>query len=193
MKLKHLLTVALALSFGATGQVFAADYVIDTKDNHAFVTFKASHLGYSYIMGRFNNFKGSYTFDADSPSASSINVTIDAASLDTNHPERDKDLRSANFFDAGKYPTITFNSTSYEAGSGGTGSGSDAVLKGDLSMHGVTRSVAIDVKMLGEGKDPWGGYRSGFEGRVTVAADDYGLPGWVGDIEIYLSFEGVRQ
>ena len=148
-------------------------------------------------VGRFNDFKGSYTFDADSPSASSINVTIDAASLDTNHPERDKDLRSANFFDAGKYPTITFNSTSYEAGSGGTGSGSDAVLKGDLSMHGVTRSVAIDVKMLGEGKDPWGGYRSGyrsgFEGRVTVAADDYGLPGWVGDIEIYLSFEGVRQ
>jgi len=187
MKLKHLLTIALALGFGATGQVFAADYIIDTK-GHAFVTFRASHLGYSYIMGRFNDFSGSYTFDADSPSDSSIQVTIDADSVDTNHAERDKDLRSANFINTGKYPTITFNSTSYEAG---TGDG--ALLTGDLSMHGVTKSVAIDVNVIGEGKDPWGGYRSGFEGTVTVAAGDYGLPSWVGDIEIYLSLEGVRQ
>ncbi len=189
MKMKRLFATVLAFGLsGVAGQVYAADYNIDKKGQHAFVTFKVSHLGYSYIMGRFNNFDGSFKFDANNPSASNTGVTINVDSIDTNHAERDKHLRSADFFNADKYPVITFNSTSYEAGSGG-----NAVLKGELSIRDVTRPVSIDVKHIGEGKDPWGGYRSGFEGSVAVSSSDYGLPDWVGNIDIYLSIEGVRQ
>ena len=163
--------LALAVALVA-GPVSAADYAIDKKGQHAFVTFKASHLGYSYIIGRFNDFDGSFTHDASNPSASKVNVVIQAASIDTNHAERDKHLRSADFFDVAKYPTITFDSTGYVAGANGD------MLKGTLSMHGVTKDIEIAVSQIGEGKDPWGGYRNGFEGNIVLKAADYGMPAW---------------
>jgi len=165
----------------------SADYVIDVSGQHAFVTFKASHLDYSYIMGGFNKFEGSFTHDADDHSASKVSVTIDANSLDTNHGERDTHLRSADFLDVEKYPTITFESTGY--------SEDDSIgkLSGNLTMHGVTKSIVIDVQHIGEGDDPWGGYRSGFSGSVDLTASDFGLPGWVGILQIELNIEGVRQ
>ena len=164
-----------------------ADYVIDKQGQHAFVTFKASHLGYSYIIGHFESFEGSFSHDASNPANSKASVTIEARSLDTNHAERDKHLRGDEFLDVGKYPTITFESVAY---SGGANAGK---LTGNLSLHGVTRSVVLDVTQIGEGKDPWGGYRSGFQGNVVLSAKDFGLPEWVGDVEVELIVEGVRQ
>ena len=149
---KYILGTALALGLALSTSAMAADYVIDKKGQHAFVIFKASHLGYSYIIGRFNDFDGKFSHDADNPAKSSVNVTINAKSVDSNHAERDKHLRSGDFLDVDKYPTITFNSTGFDG----------STLKGDLNLHGVTKNVAIDVKQIGEGKDPWGGYRSGF-------------------------------
>ncbi len=177
----------MALGMMSAAPLMAAEYVIDREGQHANVNFRASHLGFSYITGRFNDFEGSFSHDPSNPSASKVSVTINASSLDTNHAERDKTLRSDEFFDVAKYPTISFESTAYMAGSGGD------KLMGDLTIHGVTHAVTIDVKQVGEGPDPWGGYRSGFEGSVMVTASDYGLPEWVGDIEILLNVEGVRQ
>ena len=187
MKSKLLLSAAFAASMVMAGAASAADYVIDKKGQHAFVTFKVSHLGYSYIIGRFNDFDGKFSHDADNPGASKAEVTINTKSVDTNHAERDKHLRSGDFLEVDKYPTMTFKSTGYESGASGD------TLKGDLTLHGVTKSVAIDIKHIGEGKDPWGGYRSGFQGDVTLKASDYGMPDWVGNIEVELNIEGVRQ
>lgn len=183
MKVKALLGSVMALGLSLSHIAQAADYIIDKEGQHAFVSFKASHLGYSYIVGRFNDFDGQFSHDADNPGASSVNVTINTKSLDTNHAERDKHLRSSDFFDVEKYPTITFVSTNYDGN----------VLKGDLTMHGATQNVAIDIEQIGEGKDPWGGYRSGFEGNITLKASDFGMPDWVGDVSVELIIEGIRQ
>ena len=187
MKVKSLISFLVTLTVIFSAQLMAADYVIDKKGQHVSVLFKASHLGFSYNIGRFNAIEGTFSHDKSNPGASKVSVVIDAKSVDTNHAERDKHLRSDDFLDVAKYPEITFESTSYSAGSNGD------TLKGNLSLHGVTKEVAIAVNHIGEGKDPWGGYRSGFEGEVTISAADYGLPEWVGDIKIDLIVEGIRQ
>ncbi len=187
MKKNIVVTLVAGLSISLFNGLMAADYKIDAKGQHVAVIFKANHLGYSYNVGRFNTVDGRFSYDKAAPSASKVNVVIDAKSLDSNHAERDKHLRSDDFFNVAKYPTITFDSTSYTASSSGD------VLKGNLTLHGVTKEVEIAVRHIGEGKDPWGGYRSGFEGEVIINAADYGMPKWVGDVEVDLIVEGIRQ
>ena len=177
--------IVIVFTFFA-GPALAANYKIDTEGQHAFVTFRVGHLGYSFIVGGFNEFEGRFSHDAGNPAASKVSVTIDARSLDTNHAERDKHLRSADFLDVDSYPTITFESSGYVSGLDGD------KLKGNLTMLGVTRAIEIDVRHIGEGKDPWGGYRSGFQGNVTLNSADFGIPQWVGDVEVELNIEGVR-
>ncbi len=186
MNLLKLLT-AITLFFGVVTSSAAADYIIDKPGQHAYVTFKASHLGYSYIIGHFEDFEGKFTHDATDPSSSSASITIKTNSLDSDHAERDKHLKGAEYFDAEKYPEITFVSTGY-AGDAGAGK-----LAGNVTIHGVTKAVELDVNHIGEGKDPWGGYRSGFEGSVMLAAGDFGLPAWIGDVEVMVIVEGIRQ
>ena len=181
----------LALSILATGvistQAYAESFVIDNKGAHASVQFKASHLGYSYVVGRFNEFEGSFSYDEADPSAASVNVTIDASSLDSNHAERDKHLKGGDFLEVSTYPTITFNSTAVSE------SGDNISITGDLQIHGVTKSVTLDAVHVGNGDDPWGGYRRGLEATVTLAPEDFGLPKWVGALQISLIAEGIRQ
>ena len=119
MKTANIILTTVITSFLLLASAQAADYKIDKKGQHAFVTFKASHLGYSYIIGRFNDFDGDFSHDASNPGASKVNVTIQAASIDSNHAARDKHLRSDDFFNVDKFPEITFNSTGYKAGSNG--------------------------------------------------------------------------
>jgi len=172
----------------------AEHYVIDTAKHHAFITFKIKHLGYSWLLGRFNEFGGNFDFDADKPSANKVDIRIDMSSIDTNHAERDKHLRSDDFFDVEKYPKATFTTTSYSDKGNGKG-----VLKGTLTLHGVKKAVSIDVDQVGAGPDPWGGYRRGFEGTTTLHLSDYGMKkakilGPAGEnVELYLSIEGIRQ
>jgi len=188
MKLKKKIPgLVLIVAVMSSAPLMAADYIIDKKGQHASINFRVSHLGFSYIIGRFNDFEGSFSHDASNSSASKASVTINAKSVDTNHAERDKHLRGADFLEVSKYPTIIFKSTGYEAGSGG-----DKLL-GDLSLHGVSKAITIDAKQVGEGPDPWGGYRSGFSGSVLLKASDFDLPEWVGEIEVSLNVEGVRQ
>lgn len=184
-----------ALAMGVAlfaGQALAADYVIDKEGQHAFVNFKISHLGYSWLYGTFRDFDGRFSFDAEQPEASSVQVTLNTASVDSNHAERDKHLRSADFLNVSKHPTATFQSTSVES----TGEGR-ANITGDLTLNGVTRPVVIDARFIGEGQDPWGGYRAGFEGHTTLVLKDFGITQDLGPasqaVELIISVEGVRQ
>ena len=170
----------------------AQEYVIDTKKAHAFIQFKISHLGYSWIYGRFNDFEGEFTYDEKNPELSTVAISIDTASVDTNMAERDKHLRSDDFLDVEKFASATFKSTSYEIEENGRAS-----LKGDFTLHGVTRPIEITVREIGSGKDPWGGFRRGFEGSFRFALADYGIVKELGpaskEVEIFLSMEGIRK
>ncbi|MBB3182824.1 polyisoprenoid-binding protein YceI [Halomonas fontilapidosi] len=189
---------AIATALGATAlmgvsQAQAADYVIDTDGQHAFVQFKVSHLGYSYILGSLEDFSGSFSYDPDNLEASSVNIDVEVASLNSNHAERDKHIKSDDFLDVAQYPTATFTSSDFSP------TGDDAgVLTGELTMHGETNEIEMQVTLVGEGEDPWGGYRAGFEGSTLLTLADYGIdmsdfPEVMHDVELYVTFEGVRQ
>ncbi|MCU7845941.1 MAG: YceI family protein [Candidatus Thiodiazotropha sp. (ex Monitilora ramsayi)] len=188
---RYLIPMLLAGIFTVTG-VQAEQYAIDTKGAHAFIQFRIKHLGYSWLFGRFNQFGGQFTYDEKNPSASKISVDIDPASVDSNHAERDKHLRSDEFLHVSKFPKAGFVSTSYEESSDGKG-----VLKGDLTLRGVTKPVVIQTEMIGNGPDPWGGYRRGFFGTTEIALADYGIPFDLGPaarkVQLELSVEGIRQ
>jgi len=191
MIFKTLIAVSLLIATAMPAQ--AEQYNIDIKGQHAFIQFKVKHLGYSWLLGSFRTFKGHFSYDERKPEKNSVSVTIDTASLDTNHAERDKHLRSADFFDVARYPTATFTSTSYESTGKKTG-----VLHGKLTLHGVTKDIAINITQIGTGPDPWGGYRRGFEGHTILHLSNYrmkksGMLGAVAEnVEIFLSIEGVR-
>lgn len=187
---KSLLALSLgSLLFGA--QAMAADYKIDKEGQHAFVNFKISHLGYSWLYGTFKDFDGSFSFDAAKPEASKVKVELKTASVDSNHAERDKHLRSADFLNVAKHPTATFESTSVKS----TGQGT-ADITGNLTLNGVTKPVVIAARFIGEGQDPWGGYRAGFEGSTKLKLKDFDIQKDLGpasqEVELIISVEGVR-
>ena len=184
-----------ALALGSmifAGQAAAADYVIDREGQHAFVNFKISHMGFSWLYGTFKDFDGTFSFDAEQPEASQVEVTLKTASLDSNHAERDKHLRGDDFLNVAKHPTATFKSTSVKS----TGEGA-ADISGDLTLNGVTKPVVIAAKFIGEGQDPWGGYRAGFEGTTTLKLKDFDIKMDLGPtsqtVDLIISVEGVRK
>jgi len=183
--------VLLALSLVSTNSV-ADEYVVDKKGMHASIQFKIAHLGYSWLWGRFNDFDGHFTYDKNDPDASTIEITINTKSIDSNHAERDKHLREDEFLDVEKYPQSKFISTSFTLNDDGVG-----VLKGDFTLHGVTKPIIIAIKRIGEGDDPWGGYRVGFEGTTRIALADYGITRDLGpasaELDLILAIEGVRK
>lgn len=190
---KHLLVSLLTIAgIVLAAPVSAERYVIDTEKAHAFVQFKISHLGYGWVLGRFNEFEGSFNYDENNPSASTVSVTVNPASVDSNFAERDKHLRGKDFLKVGEFTTATFNSTGYEV----TGENT-ALLKGDLTLRGITKPIVIDVTQIGAGKDPWGGYRRGFEGTTRLTLADFGIQMDLGpasrEVELFLSVEGIRQ
>jgi polyisoprenoid-binding protein YceI len=192
MNRTSILASVLAAALTLPGLTQAADYVIDTDKAHAFIQFRISHLGFSWLLGRFNDFSGTFSYDEENPAASSVEVTINTASIDSNHAERDRHLRGEDFLHAGKFPQARFVSTGYQA----TGEDS-GVLSGKLTLRGVTREIDIEMKQTGHGKDPWGGYRRGFEGSTTLTLADYGITYDLGpaarQVEMFLSIEGIRQ
>ncbi len=189
---KPLSLLAFILATGLALQTKAAEYKIDVDGAHAFIQFKIKHLGYSWLLGRFNTFDGSFNYDAKAPEKSSINVVIQTASIDSNHAERDKHLRSDDFLEIKKYPKAIFKSTKYEVKDSNNG-----VIHGDFTFHGVTKSISFPVKKIGEGADPWGGYRVGFEGNTSLALEDYGIKNILGpasaNVLIELYIEGIRK
>ena len=184
--------LALGGLMALSGSLQAADYVIDQQGQHASVNFKISHLGYSWIYGRFNDFSGNFSWDAAKPEASAVKVSINTTSVDSNHAERDKHLRSDDFLNVGAHPTATFESTKVEMTGDDT-----ANITGNLMLNGVTKPVVLDAKFIGEGEDPWGGYRAGFSGTTTLALKDFDISMDLGpasqEVELIITVEGVRQ
>lgn len=181
---------AFALAVGIAASAQAAQFAIDPA--HSFIQFRTKHLGYAWLAGSFNTFEGTFQFDPEAgPEAQSISLTIDVASIDTNHAERDKHLRSADFFDADQFPKATFVSKSF------AGDANGGMLTGDLTLHGVTKEIAFEVRKIGEGPDPWGGYRAGFEGSFNLVRKDFGMAYDLGPaaetVEVHLFIEGVKQ
>ena len=188
MKKLIMATFALLLSL----QGHAAEYKIDTEGMHAFIQFKIQHLGYSWLWGRFNGFDGSFTYDPKKPEDSSVNVTIDMTSIDSNHAERDKHLRGSDFFAVEKYPEATFVSKSYQPNGEGKG-----VLTGTLTLRGVSKDVDIAIEHIGGGPDPWGGVRQGFSGRTEIVLKDFGIDFDLGPkstkAQLLLDIEGIKR
>lgn len=144
-------------------------YQIDTAHTHA--QFKVRHLMISNVKGEFTKVTGTVVFDEANPAASSINVTIDVASISTRDPQRDGHLKSADFFEVEKFPTITFVSKEVVK----SGDESFEVV-GDLTIHGVTKTVDLNVEDLTpEMKDPFGLYRRGASAKTTILRSDFGL------------------
>ncbi|WP_136247659.1 YceI family protein [Halomonas borealis] len=191
---KTALSAALAAaSLVPFSQAQAADYALDTDGQHAFIQFKISHLGFSYILGSLEEFSGGFSYDPQNPEAASANLEVDVASLTTNHAERDKHIKSDDFLDVAEYPSASFSSTGFEPSGEGEG-----VLTGELTLHGETHTIEMPVTLLGEGDDPWGNYRAGFEGTTTLTLADYGIdmsdfPAPMHELELYVTFEGIRQ
>lgn len=189
MKIIRYSLLLLCLS---SANLMAAEYTIDKAGMHASITFKISHLGFSWVWGRFNDFEGDFSYDKNNPSASKISVMIKPASIDSNHAERDKHLRGEDFLDVDKYPEASFVSTSFAMNEDGSGE-----LKGDFTLREVTRPITIEVARIGEGNDPWGGYRAGFEGKTRIALADYGILKNLGptakELDLFFVVEGVRK
>lgn len=190
---KILATMLLTCAFALPAHA-AEHYAFDIKGQHAFIQFKVKHLGYSWVLGSFKTFDGSFDYDAEHPENNKVNVTIDIASLDSNHALRNEHLTGEGFFDAATFPKATFVSTSYEARDADNG-----VLHGKLTLRGVTKDVDIALHQVGAGQDPWGGFRRGFEGTTTLHLSDYHMKkgamlGPVAEnVEVYFSIEGIRQ
>ena len=182
-----LFVVTLVTLWGALA--FAAEYKIDPA--HSFIEFRIKHLGYSWLYGRFNKLSGDFSHDRDKPEENKFAVEVDTATIDTRHAERDKHLRSKDFLDVKKYPKATFRSIGY------SGNSAAGVLEGVLNLHGVTKTIKINVKKVGEGKDPWKGYRAGFVGTMKLTLKEFDITYDLGPssttMEMDLGIEGIRQ
>jgi polyisoprenoid-binding protein YceI len=182
------LAIALLLTLTAAAQ---DTWQLDPP--HSSAQFSVRHLSVSTVRGAFTKVSGTVLYDPAKVAKTSIQVTIDASSVDTRVDMRDNDLRSPNYLDVKKYPTITFQSKRVEA----AGAGKLKVI-GDLTIHGVTKEVALDVDGPSAPiKDPWGNQRMGASAATKINRMDYGVagaPGMVGDdISITLDIEMTKQ
>ncbi len=208
MKARVLLgCTVLALSAGAIGALSthaapevqpttstanATAYTVDGV--HSSVVFCIKHLGVAPFYGRFNETTGSFTFDAAEPEAATVNVEIKTDSVDSNADRRDNHLKSPDFFNVREFPAITFKST------GVTKTGDKTMdIAGDLTMHGVTKSITASATFGGEGEKGRFGYRAGFDIQFTVNRTDFGMDtysdtGMLGDeVKIMIGLEGQRD
>ena len=191
-----LAVLALAIGLLTAGTAGAATYDIDAA--HSSVTFQIRHLAISKTRGNFTDFAGTFEFKAGDPASWSCDATIQAASINTENEDRDNHLRSPDFLEVEKFPTLTFVSKAVEMVSE-----TEGVLRGELTMHGVTQVVEMDLEFLGAVADPWGNEKAGFTATTKINRKDFGLT-WsktletgglvVGDeVKITLDIEGTKK
>lgn len=168
----------------------AESYSID--GSHSTAMFKVTHLNVSNFYGRFDKIKGSVAFDAKNPAASSVSMEIDAESVNTADTKRDQHLRSTDFLSAKEFPTLSFKSKSVKKLDERS-----FEIAGDFTLRGVTKPITVKATHTGSGKDPWGGFRQGFETTFSIPRADYGIkymPGALGDeVQITISIEAVKK
>ena len=182
------LAALLAIQSESQSQAPAAEYAVDAV--HSVVIFGVQHLGAGRYYGRFNEIKGD--FSVNDGGNGSIDVTVNAASIDTNNVDRDKHMRSPQFFAVKQFPTITFKSDRFRR------VGDNAYqAAGNLTLRGVTKEVTADIEYTGSGKGMKGEQLVGFEARLDIKRSDYGmteLMGPVGDeIRLIIAIEGIKK
>jgi len=181
---------AVLVSAAASSAIAAEQYKVDAI--HSSIVFRIKHMGVSYCYGRFNKVSGVFNLDAQNPAASEIDVTVEAGSVDTASEQRDQHLRSADFFDAPKFPTIRFQATKISRQGAGPFS-----VAGNLTLHGVTRPTTVEIEATGSGKGMLGEVRSGMETVFTIRRSEFGMDKMVGpvgdDVRMMVSLEGIRQ
>jgi polyisoprenoid-binding protein YceI len=190
MKARLSTTFAITLFALATfvGTARAAEnYKIDPV--HSAVIFRINHLGLANFYGRFKEPTGAVALDKEDPSKSTFTFVVKVDNVDTANEKRDAHLKTPDFFNAKQFPEISFKSTAVKA------SGDDFEVTGDLTMHGVTKSITVPLKKTGESQTQMG-YRTGWETQVDLKKSDYGIKGvpGVGDeVHLTISFEAVKQ
>ena len=187
---RFVFTLILTSAMVASAAAQAGTWQIDP--NHSAAQFSVRHLGVSTVRGAFTKVSGSAVHDPADPSKDSLEATIDATSVDTRVEMRDKDLRSPHFLDAEKFPTITFHSKSAKVAGPGK-----LLITGELTLHGVTKEVVLDVDGPSAAiKDPWGNQRIGASASTKIIRKDFGVvaaPGVVGDeITITIDVELIQ-
>jgi polyisoprenoid-binding protein YceI len=191
MKTRLLLPVLLA-SVAPMISARAAEAVYEIDPVHSVVLLKVKHLGLADAYGRFNEMSGTVRHNAEDPSQSSIEFTVQAASIDTANEDRDKHLRGPDFFNAAEFSTLTFKSAKVEKKGD-----NEYEVTGDFTVRGVTKPVTFDFEVGGTGKGMQGEERFGGETEFTVKRSDFGidyLPEALGDeVEVTVSIEGVKQ
>jgi polyisoprenoid-binding protein YceI len=172
------LTAGLAAALSLPAAAATSSWQIDPA--HSSAQFAVKHLMISTVRGAFTSVKGSLQFDDKDITKSTVDVTIEVNSVDTRVPDRDKDLKSDHFFDADHFPTITFKSKRVEQVAPGK-----LKVTGDLTIHGITKEVALDVDgPTAPVKDPWGNQRIGVNASSKITRQDFGItygPGMIGD------------
>lgn len=146
-----------------------ATYSIDVA--HSDVSFSVRHMVFAKVRGHFTKWSATLAFDAADPAKDSVEVDIDAGSIDTREAQRDGHLKSPDFLDVEKFPKITFKSAKVER----AGAAGHYKVTGALSIHGVTNDAVLDVEETGRGKDPWGNSRIGFAAKTTIVREQFGL------------------
>lgn len=174
----------------SVNSAIAANYKIDHKDQHAFVQFRIQHLGDSWVYGSFKNFEGNFTFDEKNPQNDQVKVVINTASIDTNHAECGKHLRSTDFFNVKKYPEATFISTKVSQAKGAYH------IEGQLTLNGVTKPIVLNAILMGKDDDPWGGYRVCLDATGKIKLKDFNFKKDLGQesqqAKLIISLEGVK-
>jgi polyisoprenoid-binding protein YceI len=169
-----------------------ASEIYEIDPDHSAITFKVKHMGITFVYGRFNNMKGTYTFNDNVPENCFIDIRVKAADIDTGNVKRDNHLRSPDFFDADNFPDIAFKSVFVKKLQEST-----YEVVGYMTLHGVSQSVTVQAVKTGDIQIPGGEVRTGFETTFTIRRSDYGMKymlGGVGDkVELTVSVEGVRN
>ena len=194
MRLVKSLVVAAGVALVAL-PAFADPVKLKLDRSHLYVGFQVGHIGYSTVHGRFNEANGEIVFDKDKPEASMVSVTIPTMSVDTNFEARDKHLRTADFFDVEKFPTMIFKSTKVEK----TGDNSGRIT-GELTLLGVSKPVTLDVKFMKLAEHPFPAYKkvltAGFSARGKVKRSEFGMTKFVpaisDEIDLLIDVEAVR-
>ena len=183
-----LLSLVLLLAFAAVTR--ADTFKVDPV--HSSTVFRIQHANLGYVWGRINDPAGTFVLDAD-PTKSTFNVELQVANVDTHNDKRDAHLKSPDFFNARQYPSITFKSTAVKQGA----NANTLEVTGDLTLHGVTRSVTIPVELTGKGEFPPGMQRAGLEATFTVKRTEFEMKNMVGpvgdEVRLTVALEGVKQ
>ena len=186
------LVLFFVLCFFATVALSADTETYEVDSVHSTAFFKVRHYGFGFVRGGFTDISGNIVIDKAHSTNSTVDIVIKTESINTESNQRDEHLKSKDFFDVAEFPIINFKSREIKKQSKNL-----YEVAGDFTLHGITKTITVPVKFIGEGKDHYGAYRAGFETEFSIKRSEYGMTKYIpaaGDtVEITLVIEGIRK